>query len=255
MLSGLKMHRLLLILALLTFGCEKATPPTSVESPVVTDELVKPVEPFEPVANPEPVAPLAIPTTAETASGPWDSSASLTAWKAELQSALDKGEWDAATALLKKMDPDVGAKFLENPESQKVESFEGQLDAEEPKEVVIQVRQHGEMEGTGEHEDFYWIGVIGEVAGKRKLLGTHVRPLLNVCEFADRPALTLGFSSKTPGPKAALWVVEQDVQSCGMLVEVNYKKVEYRVEAGKLVSKTLSGPASVEFDRSAGEEE
>jgi hypothetical protein len=233
------MQRILLILSLATFGCEKTEPPAAGPE-VVTEEAVAPADPKTPD-----VVPNEVPKTA----GPLDSAEAFVAWKKDLQSAMDAKKWDAAKDVMKKLDPSFDAAFLENVESQKVESFEGQLDAGEPKEVVIQVRQHGEMQGTGEHEDFYWVGVLADVDGKRTLVGQHVRPLLLVCEFADRAAFTLGFSSKTPGPKAALWVVEQDVKSCGTMVEVDYKKVEYRVEAGKLTSKTLKGPASVEFDR------
>ncbi len=236
------MHRILLIFSLATFGCEKTDPPTLAGS-------TQGQAPAAAKAGPEP--PEVVPNEVPSVAGPLDSPEAFGEWKTDLQGAMDSKKWGVARETMRKLDPSFEVSFLENAENQKVESFEGQLDAGEPKEVVIQVRQHGQLEGTGEHEDFYWVGVLADVDGKRRLVGTHVRSSLLVCEFADRPGLTLGFSSKTPGPKAALWVVEQDVKSCGTLVEVDYKKVEYRVEAGKLISKTLKGPASVEFDRMA----
>ncbi len=233
--------KIILILALFAISCDQKAAPQTVETQEVPSESAEadtPSETHEPAAA-EP---------AKTTS-PLDSPDALKAWKTKLQAAMDAKKWDEAKAIMKELDPEFNASFLSEFEKQKVESFDGHLDANPGKETVVQVRQEGQLEGHGELENFYWVGVIGEVDGKRKLIGREMRPKLLVCVFADRAGLTFGFNTKEASDDAALWLVEQDVQSCGTLIEVDYKKQHISVADGKLASKTMKPPQSIEYDR------
>ena len=83
------------------------------------------------------------------------------------------------------------------------------------------------------------------------LAGT-IRAVVNHCNFDEAEiGLLVGFASKAPGQRAALWVRTQNTDSCGTFVSFGFTKVEYRVTPAGIEARQVPAPKGMNYDRTA----
>jgi len=203
-----------------------------------------------PRTEPPPVAP---PTVAED---PLD----LDAWIAQLEQAgaRDRAELDAKLA-------DVVAKFGETARVDEalddpcagtpatfggVQRLDGQMDSDPQPEtaVIVRLAVTGRM-GPSERCEETWIGLFDRSATTFQLVLRSRRNTYHCLVDDLETAVTVGFTSQTPGPDAAFRMQRQDVGACGTLVNYRYQVFHVRGGADGVAVERQPETESVSFDR------
>jgi len=122
----------------------------------------------------------------------------------------------------------------------------GDVDSDDEKEAVVELRWISETVGHGERCEVYWLGVFEDPGGTPELKAS-LRTETFYCAFdAVGRALTWELED------GALWIQTQEVSACGTRIDFDYEKHGYRWADGALATDEGSSPGGTHYDRTPG---